>query len=45
MADYRNPDNIGNRFEIFGSEGWPELQESDLWEDIPEQDRRENDDD
>ena len=30
MTDYRNPDNVGNHLEVFGYEGWPDLQERDL---------------
>ena len=37
MPDYKNPDNIGNHFEVYGYEGWADLQD-DPWGDIPEQD-------
>lgn len=30
MTDYRNPDNVGNHLEVFGYEGWPDLQDVDL---------------
>ena len=32
MTDYRNPDNVGNHLEVFGYEGWPDLQDVDLAE-------------
>lgn len=41
MTDYKNPDTIGNRFEVFGSEGWPDLQERDPWEGVPDFDEHE----
>lgn len=32
MTDYRNPDNTGNHLEVFGYEGWPDLQDVDFAE-------------
>lgn len=28
----------GNHFEIYGYQGWPDLQEQDPWDDIPWED-------
>ena len=30
MPDNTIPDNIGYHFEVFGYEGWPDLQDNDL---------------
>lgn len=45
MPDYKNPDNIGNHFEVFGYEGWPDLQDNDLadWNPWEDPDRRDDD--
>lgn len=43
MIDYKNPDNIGNHFEVFGYEGWPELQDNDNdWNPWEDPDRRDD---
>lgn len=41
MTRYFNPDEVGNHFERYGYEGWPDLQDSDPWGDIPEFDEHE----
>ena len=45
MPDYKNHDNIGNHFEVFGYEGWPDLQDADLadWNPWEDPDRRDDD--
>ena len=37
-----NDDAIGNHLELFGYEGWPELQDRDPWEEIPSVDEHED---
>jgi hypothetical protein len=39
-----NDDAIGNHFEVFGYEGWPELQDNDLadWNPWEDPDRRDD---
>ena len=46
MPDYKNPDNIGNHLEVFGYEGWPDIQDVDLadeWNPYEDPDRRDDD--
>ena len=45
MPDYKNPDNIGNHFEVFGYKGWPDAQDEDLGEWNPWEDEERSDND
>lgn len=43
MPDYTNPDNIGNHLELYGYEGWPDLQDNDTeWNPYEDPDRRDD---